>query len=93
MRGKLPNAQHYFNVSQEEELGQGGFLRVFLAGSLIIERIFNLDGIGLLSFNSILARDYNVIMGITFISALLLLAGNILSDVIYVMVDPRIDFK
>lgn len=73
--------------------GLGGFLRVFLAGSLIIERIFNLDGIGLLSFNSILSRDYNVIMGITFISALLLLAGNIISDIIYVMVDPRIDFK
>ncbi len=73
--------------------GLGGYLRVFLAGSLVIERIFNLDGIGLLSYNSILARDYNVIMGITFISALLLLAGNILSDIIYVMVDPRIDFK
>ena len=73
--------------------GLGGFLRVFLAGSLVIERIFNLDGIGLLSYNSILARDYNVIMGITFISALLLLVGNIMSDIIYVMVDPRIDFK
>ena len=73
--------------------GLGGFLRVFLAGSLVIERIFNLDGIGLLSYNSILARDYNVIMGITFISALLLLAGNIISDIVYVMVDPRIDFK
>lgn len=73
--------------------GLGGFLRVFLAGSLVIERIFNLDGIGLLSYNSILSRDYNVIMGITFISALLLLLGNIISDIIYVMVDPRIDFK
>ncbi|MCC2679673.1 MAG: peptide transporter, permease protein [Pseudobdellovibrio sp.] len=73
--------------------GLGGFLRVFLAGSLIIEKIFNLDGIGLLSYSSILARDYNVIMGITFISAMLLLAGNIISDIIYVMVDPRIDFK
>ncbi len=73
--------------------GLGGFLRVFLAGSLIIERIFNLDGIGLLSYSSILSRDYNVIMGITFMSALLLLIGNIMSDIIYVMVDPRIDFK
>jgi microcin C transport system permease protein len=73
--------------------GLGGFLRVFLAGSLIIERIFNLDGIGLLSYNSILSRDYNVIMGITFISALLLLVGNIVSDIVYVLVDPRIDFK
>jgi microcin C transport system permease protein len=73
--------------------GLGGFLRVFLAGSLVVERIFNLDGIGLLSYSSILSRDYNVIMGITFISALLLLVGNIISDIIYVMVDPRIDFK
>lgn len=73
--------------------GLGGFLRVFLAGSLVIERVFNLDGIGLLSYNSILARDYNVIMGITFISSLLLLLGNIISDIIYVVVDPRIDFK
>lgn len=73
--------------------GLGGFLRVFLAGSLIVETIFNLDGIGLLGYQSILSRDYNVIMGLTFISALLLLAGNILSDFIYVLVDPRIDFK
>lgn len=73
--------------------GLGGFLRVFLAGSLIVETIFNLDGIGLLGYQSILSRDYNVIMGLTFISAMLLLAGNIMSDFIYVMVDPRIDFK
>lgn len=73
--------------------GLGGFLRVFLAGSLIVETIFNLDGIGLLGYTSILARDYNVIMGLTFISAMLLLIGNILSDIIYVLVDPRIDFK
>lgn len=73
--------------------GLGGFLRVFLAGSLLVETIFNLDGIGLLGYQSILSRDYNVIMGLTFISALLLLIGNLLSDFIYVMVDPRIDFK
>lgn len=73
--------------------GLGGFLRVFLAGSLIVETIFNLDGIGLLGYQSILSRDYNVIMGLTFISALLLLVGNIFSDFMYVMVDPRIDFK
>ncbi len=73
--------------------GLGGFLRVFLAGSLIVETIFNLDGIGLLGYQSILARDYNVIMGLTFISSLLLLLGNMMSDFIYVLVDPRIDFK
>lgn len=73
--------------------GLGGFLRVFLAGSLVIETIFNLDGIGLLGYSSILSRDYNVIMGLTFVSSLLLLIGNILSDLIYVTIDPRIDFK
>ncbi len=73
--------------------GLGGFLGAFLAGSLIIEQMFNLDGIGLLGYQSVLARDYNVIMGITFISSLLLMTGRVLSDVIYMLVDPRIDFK
>lgn len=73
--------------------GIGGFLSVFFAGSLILEKIFQLDGIGLLSFNSILSRDYNVIMGLVFIQALLMLIGNIISDIAYVIVDPRIDFN
>lgn len=73
--------------------GLGGFLGVFLAGSLVIEQMFNLDGMGLLGYQSVLARDYNVIMGITFISAMLMMVGRILSDVIYVLIDPRIDFK
>lgn len=73
--------------------GLGGFFGVFLAGSLIIEQMFNLDGIGLLGYQSVLARDYNVIMGIAFISSMLLMLGRVLSDVIYVLVDPRIDFK
>lgn len=72
--------------------GLGGFLSVFFAGSLLLETIFQLDGIGLLSYRSILARDYNVIMGLVFIQSALFLVGNILSDIAYVMVDPRIDF-
>lgn len=73
--------------------GLGGFFSVFLAGSLIIETIFNLDGIGLLGYKSVLDRDYNVIMGLTFISSLMLILGRIFSDIIYVLIDPRIDFK
>lgn len=73
--------------------GLGGYLGVFLTGSLIIEKIFNLDGIGLLSYSSILSRDYNVVMGLLFLSSMALMLGNLLSDLIYVMVDPRIDFK
>ena len=59
----------------------------------LIEKVFQLDGIGLLSFNSILARDYNVIMGLVFIQAFIMLIGNIISDIAYVIVDPRIDFE
>lgn len=73
--------------------GIGGFLSVFFAGSLLIETIFNLDGIGLLGFRSVLERDYNVIMGLTFIQSILMLLGNLISDLAYVIVDPRIDFK
>ncbi len=73
--------------------GIGGFLGIFFAGSLLIEKVFQLDGIGLLGFSSILSRDYNVIMGLVFIQALLMLIGNIISDIAYVLVDPRIDFK
>lgn len=73
--------------------GLGGFFGAFLAGSLIIEQMFNLDGIGLLGYQSVLSRDYNVIMGLTFISSMLLMLGRIFSDIIYVLIDPRIDFK
>jgi microcin C transport system permease protein len=73
--------------------GLGGFLSIFFAGSLLLESIFQLDGIGLLSFKSILQRDYNVIMGLLFIESDLLLLGNLLSDIAYIMVDPRINFE
>ena len=64
--------------------GIGGFLSVFFAGALLLEIIFQLDGIGLLSYKSILQRDYNVIMGLIFIQSVLMLLGNLLSDLAYV---------
>lgn len=73
--------------------GLGGFLSIFFAGSFLLETIFSLDGMGLLGYNSILSRDFNVIMGLVFIQSLLMLIGNILSDIAYVLVDPRIDFS
>ncbi len=73
--------------------GLGSFISVFFAGSLLLETIFQLDGIGLLSYQSILERDYNVIMGNVFIQSFLFLIGNLISDIAYVMVDPRIDFR
>ncbi len=73
--------------------GIGGFLSVFFAGSLLLERIFQLDGVGLLGFNAVLARDFNLLMGLIFIQSFLMLIGNLISDMAYVVVDPRIDFK
>ena len=73
--------------------GIGGFISVFFVGSLLLESIFQLDGMGLLSYKSILQRDYNVIMGLIFIQSVLMLVGNLISDLAYIAVDPRIDFK
>lgn len=73
--------------------GLGNAISLVLAGSILIERVFNINGIGLLSFQSIEQRDYPVVMGILVISTLLLLIGNIISDMIYALVDPRIRFK
>lgn len=73
--------------------GLGHFLSLILAGSFLIEKVFNIQGMGLLGYNSIINRDYPVIMGILVISSLLMLLGNIISDVIYAIVDPRIKFK
>jgi microcin C transport system permease protein len=63
-----------------------------MAGSYLIEKVFNINGIGYLGYTSIVDRDYSVVMGILVINTLLVLVGNILSDVLYVLVDPRIRF-
>jgi microcin C transport system permease protein len=73
--------------------GLGSFLGVFLAGSLIVEQIFTLDGIGRLGYQATLQRDYNLIMALIFISSLVSLLGRLISDVLYVVIDPRIDFN
>ena len=73
--------------------GLGGFLEFFFAGSLIIEKIFTLDGIGLLGFNSVINRDYQVIMALIFLQSLLSLLSRVIIDWLYVLVDPRIDFS
>ena len=73
--------------------GLGGALSIVLAGSLLIERAFNIDGFGYVGFRSATERDYMVVMGILVISVLLRLLGNILSDFLYALIDPRIRFK
>lgn len=69
------------------------FVGVFFGGSLIIETIFSLDGLGRLGFEAAVARDYPVMFGTLFIFGLIGLVVGILSDLMYVVVDPRIDFE
>ena len=70
----------------------GNNISLILTGSFLIERIFNIDGFGLLGFESLVERDYPVVMGILVISSLLFLVGNILSDICVALVDPRVKF-
>lgn len=73
--------------------GLGHAIGIIMAGSYLIEKVFNIDGLGLLGFTSIVGRDYTVVMGVLVINTVLVLVGNILSDVLYVLVDPRIRFS
>jgi microcin C transport system permease protein len=59
----------------------------------LIETIFDINGFGLLGFNAIIDRDYPVVMGIVLLGSLLLLIGNIISDILVAMIDPRIRFQ
>jgi microcin C transport system permease protein len=68
------------------------FISVFFGSSLIIETIFSLDGLGQLGFRSAVERDYPVVFGTLFAFGILGLLVGILSDLMYVLVDPRIDF-
>ena len=70
----------------------GSNISLILTGSFLIEKIFNIDGFGLLGFESLVERDYPVVMGILVISSLLFMIGNILSDVCVALVDPRVKF-
>jgi microcin C transport system permease protein len=73
--------------------GFGSILTVMFAGSVIIEQVFEIPGMGRLSLEAIVGRDYPVFMGILSLTSILGLIGNILSDFIYVLIDPRITFQ
>ncbi len=71
----------------------GNNISVILSGSFLIEKVFNINGIGLLGYESIVERDYPVVLGILVISCLLFMIGNILSDICVAIVDPRVKFE
>ena len=71
----------------------GHQITLFVAGSFLIETIFDINGFGLLGFKSVLDRDIPVVMGIFLLSATLMLLGNIISDILVALVDPRVRFN
>ncbi|GGF93001.1 microcin C ABC transporter permease YejB [Rhizobium wenxiniae] len=71
----------------------GAFISAFFTGSLLIENIFSLDGLGRLGYLSIVNRDYPIVFGTLFIFSLMGLVVNLISDLIYTWIDPRIDFE
>ncbi|MBB3426123.1 MULTISPECIES: microcin C ABC transporter permease YejB [Rhizobium] len=71
----------------------GAFISAFFTGSLLIENIFSLDGLGRLSYLSVVQRDYPVVFATLFIFSLLGLVVSLVSDLIYTWIDPRIDFE
>jgi microcin C transport system permease protein len=71
----------------------GAFIGAFFAGSLLIEQIFSLDGLGLLGFEAAVNRDYPVVFATLYIFSLLGLVMNLITDLIYTWIDPRIDFE
>ncbi len=73
--------------------GIGGLIGLFLAGSYLIEKVFGIDGIGMLGFKSIQNRDFGIFLGFLVIGTVIRLLGNLLSDICYALIDPRIRFK
>lgn len=71
----------------------GGLLGIFLTGSVLIERVFNIQGVGLLFFEAIQARDFPVVMGFLVISSAILMLGNLVSDLAVAFADPRVRFE
>ena len=71
----------------------GGNLSVILTGSFLIEKVFNINGMGLLGYESVVERDYPVVLGVLVVSSILFLIGNILSDICVAIVDPRVQFE
>ena len=69
------------------------FVSVFFGSSLIIETIFSLDGLGRMGFEAAVARDYPVVFGTLFIFSLIGLIIGLISDLMYIWIDPRIDFE
>jgi len=96
-KGLTPRRVIYIHVLRNSLIplatGLGHALGIIMAGSYLIEAVFNINGLGLLGFKAIVGRDYTIVMGILSINIMLTLIGNILSDILYAVIDPRIRFQ
>ncbi|MEY4938877.1 MAG: hypothetical protein RIQ93_612 [Verrucomicrobiota bacterium] len=72
--------------------GMGSLFTIMFTGALLIERVFDIDGMGLLFYNSIVGRDYNVVLGLIVLISFFTILGRLFSDFLYAVVDPRIRF-
>ena len=73
--------------------GLGPMIGLLFAGSIIIETIFEIPGMGRLSWDALIGRDYSVFLALLALTASFQLAGNLISDILYMLIDPRIDFS
>ena len=81
-----------FSVTEERQAIFDKGMAALLGGSVIIETVFALPGIGKLTYDAISARDYTVVQSVVFLFALLVLTVNLLTDIIYSFLDPRVEF-
>jgi microcin C transport system permease protein len=73
--------------------GFGSMISMLFAGSIIVETIFEIPGMGRLSWDALIGRDYAVFLALLALTASFQLIGNLISDILYMLIDPRIDFK
>jgi microcin C transport system permease protein len=71
----------------------GSNITMLVSGSILIEKVFDINGFGLLLFNSLLERDQYLVMGLVTVSAVLMLLGNVISDLCVALVDPRVSYN
>lgn len=70
----------------------GGVIASVVAGSILIERVFDIQGFGMLSFEALLDKDYSLIMGTLLLTSVLIILGNLVSDLLVALIDPRVKF-
>ena len=73
--------------------GFGPMIGLLFAGSIIIETVFEIPGMGRLSWDALIGRDYSVFLALLALTAGFQLVGNLISDILYMLIDPRIDFS